>query len=495
MKLYSEIVPSFSWLRTKFNVFTEINGALIGAILVIPQGISFSYLTGVPPEHGIYCAILITFVAALLGNSIMMTGPNTATSILIGLSVIPFAGRGSPLFIDYVMILSVMIGVVQLLAWVLRISNLFYLITPAAISGITTGIGFLIMVWSLEGVLGLAKINTSFFYENIITIISSWSDLVNPYALVIGTVTIAVGFAAQRFSKRYWIFLPIFIGAFTGMLIGSIWPQHITEIEFMGSLNITDFQFQTPKFYADYLLIALQLIPAAVMIAFISLTHSLVIAQDLKQRQDPNINLNKEVFAISISNIIAPFFLSFAGAGSFNRTQVNEELNVRTPLAAILTGLFVIVIILSIGPLFYYLPTAVIAGILFLVGFGMLRWKCLKTYWNNRLEFFTFVTITLAVIFLGLIPAVLLAISTPLIKIVYSQADEVKLAELPKQKISLIEDKTQKENQITQPQNEVEQQYGEQLSLFSGALAEDKKPNGLDAEKESLKKESETAHK
>ena len=418
IKVILEAFPHLGWITKKFDKRTELTAALVGAILVIPQGVSFAYLTGVPPEHGIYCAIIVTFFAALFGNSIMMTGPNTATSILIGLAILPFAGRGSPLFIDYVMILSLMIGVIQLTAWLLRASNIFYLITPAAISGITTGIGFMIMVWSLDGILGIANINANFFYEPLYILALKGYELVNGYALVVGSATVVTGFIAQRFFHRYWIFIPIFVGTIIGLTIDSIWPQHITELEFLGSLNIANFQLYVPKLHSDYLLVAIQLIPAAFLIAFISLTHSLVIARDLKLRKDPSINLNKEVFALGFANVLAPFFFSFAGAGSFNRTQVNEDMQVKTPLAALLTGLFVVAIIISIGSLFFFVPTAVIAGLLFLVGFSMIKWHRFLNVRENVPAAFSFYAITLTVIFLGLMPAVLLAIGTSIYTVV-----------------------------------------------------------------------------
>lgn len=410
------MIPSFSWWNPQLNWREEFMGGVVGAVLVIPQGVTFAYLSGVPPEHGIYCSIFVTILASLFGNSIMMSGPNTATSILIGLSVLPLAGRGSPLFIDYVMILSLMVGLFQLMVWLLRGARIFHYITPTTISGITMGVGVLIMFSALDGILGIASIQSSFFFEKLWMIAMEWGELVNPYAAIVGAITIASGFLAQKKWPRYYLFISIIVGAVVGLVIDGIWPQHITEMEFLGRLDIELFSFAVPKLHSEYLMIALQLVPSAIGIAFLSLAQSLVIARDLKIKRDPELNLNKEVFALGFANTLAPFFLAFAGSGSFNRTQVNEEMGVKTPLAGLLTGVIVIVIIALLGSFFRSLPMAVIAGVLFIVGYRMIKWGKIVALSKDRAELISFSIVLGTVLFLGLMPAILLAVALSLFK-------------------------------------------------------------------------------
>jgi SulP family sulfate permease len=127
------MLPDFSW-RHIVDTRRELLSGVTGAVLVIPQAITFAYLVGLPPEFGLYCAIFVGFFASLLGNTPMVGGPNTAMSILLALTIMPFAGRGSPLYIDYVLLLSVMVGLIQLVIWLLRGAELFRYFSPAAIS-------------------------------------------------------------------------------------------------------------------------------------------------------------------------------------------------------------------------------------------------------------------------------------------------------------------------------------------------------------------------
>jgi SulP family sulfate permease len=128
-QLLREAMPSFAWRHKACHWRTELFAGLVGAVLVIPQGINFAYLAGMQPEYGLYCAIFVTLFASVLGTSSMMSGPNTAVAILIGTAVLPLAGRGSPVYVDFVFLLCLMVGMVQLLFWLLRAGRIFQYIS------------------------------------------------------------------------------------------------------------------------------------------------------------------------------------------------------------------------------------------------------------------------------------------------------------------------------------------------------------------------------
>jgi len=118
-RLRHEALPDLSWWRLA-NLRRDALPGFAGALLVIPQAITFAYLAGVPPEYGLYCAIFVGLTSSLFGSSPMLGGPNTAVSILIGMTVLPFAGRGSPLYVEYVLVLSFLVGLLQLAFWLAR---------------------------------------------------------------------------------------------------------------------------------------------------------------------------------------------------------------------------------------------------------------------------------------------------------------------------------------------------------------------------------------
>jgi SulP family sulfate permease len=423
--LFREATPSFAWTNRLGDWRTEVFAGFVGAILVIPQGITYAYLAGLQPEYGLYCAIFVTLFCSLLGTSSMMSGPNTAVAILIGTAVMPLAGRGSPVYIDFVFLLCMMEGLIQLLFWLLRGARIFQYLSPAAISGISAGAGFLIIMASLDSILDLSTFQTTFFYEKLYIIISDAADLVNPYSLAIGLCTILAGYVGRRYSRRYFIIIAVSAGYLCGLVVAFIWPQPVTELEYLGRMPLQWLPFRIPTINMEYLMTSLKLIPYAIAIAFIGLAQSLVIVRELKMETDQPVNLDKEVFAQGIANFLAPFFSGFAGSGSFNRTRVNQSLGATTPFSGIVASAFVLVLVTFLGPILTYMPMAAMAGTLFIVGADMIKWSDVRHYARDRPELVIYLATFTSILFFGLAAgievAVVLSVSVFLVRI--SQLD------------------------------------------------------------------------
>ncbi|MDT8398348.1 MAG: SulP family inorganic anion transporter [Pseudomonadales bacterium] len=408
--LLREASPSLTWTRKPGLWRTEVFAGFVGAILVIPQGITYAYLAGLQPEYGLYCAIFVTLFGSLLGTSSMMSGPNTAVAILTGTAVLPLAGRGSPVYVDFVFLLCMMVGLIQLLFWLLRGARIFQYLSPAAISGISAGAGFLIIMASLDSILDLSTFKTTFFYEKLYVIGSDAIDLMNPYSLTIGLVTILAGYIGRRYSPRYFIIIAVSAGYLCGLLVAFIWPQPVTELEYLGRMPLQWLPFSIPTINREYLMISASLIPYAITIAFIGLAQSLVIVRELKMETDQNIDLDKEVYAQGMANFLAPFFSSFAGAGSFNRTRANQSLGARTPLSGIAASGFVLILITFLGPILTYMPMAAMAGTLFIVGADMIKWRDLTHYAQVRSELIIYLATFISIIFFDLAAGVAVAV-------------------------------------------------------------------------------------
>lgn len=409
-RLLNEATPSFAWMRRQDGWRAEIFAGLVGAILVIPQGITFSYLAGLQPEYGLYCAVFVTLFASLFGSSSMMSGPNTAVAILIGTAVLPLAGRGSPVYIDFVFILCMMVGIIQLLFWLLRGAQIFQFLSPAAISGISAGAGFLIMMASLDSVLNLSDFDTTFFYEKLYILLTDAYDLVNPYSLAIALVTVGAGYISRRCCSRYFIIIAVIAGYLSGLVVAAFWPQPVTELEYLGRMPLQWLPIQVPNLNIEYLITSVRLLPFAFAIAFIGLAQSLVIVRELKMETDQDINLDKEVYAQGMANFLAPFFSSFAGSGSFNRTKANQALGSNTPLSGIVSAGFVLLLMTFLGPLLTWMPMAAMAGTLFIVGADMIKWQHIKHYAQIRSELGIYLATFIGIAFFGLTAGVFIAI-------------------------------------------------------------------------------------
>ena len=168
--------------------------------------------------------------------------------------------------------------------------------------------------------------------------------------------------------------------------------------------------FSIPNINREYLMISTSLIPYAFAIAFIGLAQSLVIVRELKMETDQDINLDKEVYAQGMANFLAPFFSSFAGAGSFNRTRANQSLGATTPLSGITAAGFVLILITFLGPILTYMPMAAMAGTLFIVGADMIKWRDIKHYAQVRSELIIYLATFISIMFFGLAEGVVVAV-------------------------------------------------------------------------------------
>lgn len=415
--LLKETSPDFSW-RNYVDVRREWIAGLTGALLVIPQAITFAYLAGMQPIHGIYCAVFVGFISSLFGNSPLIGGPNTAVSILLGLTAIQFAGSGSPLYIEFVFALSLLVGLIQLVIWLLRGATLFRFFSPAAISGIKVGIGVLLITSALEGVLGLAPLATQFFYEKFYLAFASWRELFNPYAVTISAITIASGLMLKKIWPRTYVVAAITIGSLVGIFCCKLNGPISAHIEVLGHVKMDAFPFSALTLSPPHWLFLEHAFPSAVAIAVLGLAQSLVIARDLKANVSNDLDLHKEVFAQGIANIAAPFFSAFAGSGSFNRTSVAVEMGSRTPFAGLIAAAAVVLIAYALGPFLTNLPMPAVAGVLALVGIGMIQSEIKPIgHWVERAVF----GITLfSVLFLGLEIGIFVAIAVSLVFFVAS---------------------------------------------------------------------------
>lgn len=407
--LLREAIPDIAW-RESVDFRRELIAGLTGALLVIPQAITFAYLAGVQPIYGLYCAVFVGFLSSLFGNSPLVGGPNTAVSILLGLTAIQFAGSGSPLYIEFVLVLSLLVGLIQLVIWLLRGAVLFRYFGPAAISGIKAGIGVLLITSALEGTLGLAPLATQFFYEKFYLALVSWQQLVNPYAVAISAVTIASGLLLKKRWPRTYIIAATVAGSVVGAAICALAGPVTARVELLGHVTFQAFPFVVPHIGPQHWLFLEQVFPNAVAIAVLGLAQSLVLARDLKANVVGDLDLHKEVFAQGIANALGPFFSAFAGSGSFNRTSVAVEMGARTPFSGMVAAIAVVFIARALGPFLTGLPMPAIAGVLALVGIGMIQGERRSFAYN--VEGAVFVVTLISVLFLGLEVGIFVAIAS-----------------------------------------------------------------------------------
>jgi len=405
------LFPFLLWLPrvNRTSLRDDLVAALTGAIVVLPQGVAFATIAGMPPEYGLYAGMVPAIVAALFGSSWhLVSGPTTAASIVLFSSLSALAEPGSAQYVQLALTLTLMVGAVQLFMGLARLGTLVNFISHSVVVGFTAGAAVLIAASQLKNFFGVALPRGIGPVETLHALFVH-ADAINPYVLAVGAVTLATGITLKRFLPRF----PYMIGA---MLVGSL-VSVLLGAERHGIATVGALPSQLPPLSMPAFDLATirSLAPAAVAVTLFALTEAVSIARSIAIRAGQHIDGNQEFIGQGLSNIVGGFFSGYVATGSFNRSGLNYEAGAKTPLAAVMAGVLLMGIVLLVAPLAAYLPNAAMAGVLLLVAWGLIDSHHIRKILRaSRAEAMVMTVTFLSALFLDLEFAILLGVGLSL---------------------------------------------------------------------------------
>ncbi|MBU0594560.1 MAG: SulP family inorganic anion transporter [Pseudomonadota bacterium] len=366
------VFPFLRWwpMVDRDSTKADLISGITGAMIVLPQGVAFATIAGMPPEYGLYAAMVPAIIAALFGSSWhLVSGPTTAISIAVFAAVNNFAEPGSPQFVSMVLTLTFLTGLFQLILGLARMGVLVNFISHTVVIGFTAGAALLIAASQVKSFFGIAIERGAHFHVVIEQLILQIGNI-NPYVATVGTVTLVVGILSKRFiPKLPYMIVAMVVGSILAYLMNLEFGAAVTKIKTVGALPSHLPPLSMPDF--SYSTIHKVLFPALV-VTMLALTEAVSIGRSIAIKSEQRIDGNQEFIGQGLSNLIGSFFSGYASAGSFNRSGVNYSSGARTPLATVFASVFLLLILLLVAPLASYLPTAAMAGILFLVAWGLI---------------------------------------------------------------------------------------------------------------------------
>lgn len=343
---------------------------LIGAIAVLPQGVAFALLAGLPPEFGLYCAMVPTVVAALFGSSLhAMSGPTTAVSLMVLAVLAPLAPPGSAEYVRLAMTLSFMCGVAMVVLALARMGSLVNFMSDAVVVGFTSGVGVLIMASQLPALLGLPAGNGTGFAGALAHAWSAAGEL-RWAAVLTAAGTLACGLALRRRLPRIPPLLgAIVAGSLLAALLNAILGAQATGLRMVGALVAGLPPLSMPELTPARLE---ALIGPTIVVTVLALTQGISIERAIAMRSGQRLDNNQEFFGQGLANILGSFFSSYPSTASVNRCALNFESGARTPLSAVFSALILLGMVATLGPLAAWIPTAAIAGALLMVAWNLI---------------------------------------------------------------------------------------------------------------------------
>jgi sulfate permease, SulP family len=403
-----QYIPISSWLPSykKQNFRGDLTAGLTVGVMLIPQGMAYAMLAGLPPIYGLYASIIPLILYAVFGTSRQLAvGPVAMVSLLILAGVGTMATTGTPEFIALAVMLAFLVGVIQLAMGAFRLGFLVNFLSHPVIAGFTSAAALIIGFSQLKHLMGVKIPRSNYVHEIIINAISEISA-VNLPTLIIGVSAIIILLLVKRIKLPIPGPLLVVIGSILAVWAMGLQTQGVkivgTVPEGLPTFSMPSFDWESMK----------KLFPIALTISFIGFMESIAVAKAIQSKhKNYKIVPNQELIALGIANIGGSFFQAFPTTGGFSRTAVNDQAGAKTGMASIISAVLIALTLLFLTPLFYYLPQAILASVIMVAVFGLINIKEAKHLWHtDRGDFIMMLVTFLATLFLGIEEGILIGV-------------------------------------------------------------------------------------
>lgn len=381
------LLPFLAWLprQTRASVGRDAMVGLSGAVLALPQSIAYALIAGLPPEYGLYAAIIPVLIACLWGSSWhLICGPTAAISIVLYASISPLAVPGSQDYITLILLLTFLAGVFQWLLGMLRFGALVNFVSHSVVLGFTLGAAVVIALGQLPNLLGLELPSEATAINSLLALINHAGEW-DHASLALGLGTLLVG-ALLKYLMPRWPTLLIALSL--GSLAAWLWPTMFGQVALVSSFVGKLPPFSPLPMDLDMLL---RLLPSAVAVGMLGLVtslSSLSIARSLSARSQQLLDANQEVRAQGLSNIVGGFFSGYLSAGSFTRSGLSYEAGACSPLAGVFSAAWVALFALFGAALIAHIPIPSMAASILLICWGLVDHRGIRALFRvSRAEF------------------------------------------------------------------------------------------------------------
>ena len=405
MKLKNHI-PILQWLPgyQKSWIKSDLFAGLTVGVILIPQGIAYAIIAGLPPIYGLYTALVPQLVYAIMGTSRQLAvGPAAMDSLIVASGVAALASVGSEHYIAVSVMLAFLVGSFQFLFGLFRLGFLVNFLSRPVISGFTSGSAIIIGLNQLGNLFGIELDRSNQVQVLISESVKSFNELHWP-TLLMGGVSIVFLLVLKKINNRIPASLLI---VFIGITVVYFFRLDIRGVQILGEIPAGLPKFEMPTLSME---LVQQLSGLAMTLALIGFLEAISIAKSVEAKHNSyQVKPNKELIALGLGNIVGSLFQAYPSTAGFARTAVNDQSGAKTPMASLVAALVIALTLLFLTPLFFFLPKSVLAAIIIVSAYGLLdfsmpknlltfNWRDLVTL-NSTLLFTVFVGIKEGILF------------------------------------------------------------------------------------------------
>jgi sulfate permease, SulP family len=376
-----QLIPDWFLMVSRETMRADFFAGMTNAVIVLPQAVAFALIAGLPPEFGLYTAIVTPIVAAIFGSSRhAVSGPTTPVSLAIFAIISQFSEPGSLNYIEMVLLLTFMVGVIQLGFGLGRMGVLVNFISPTVVVGFTAGAAILIVFTQLKNISGLQIPAAASVLETVKMVFRDfWEIKIPTFFVAIYTMAAALIFK-KNWSRGPYLLIAMIIGSGFALFLGG----KTVDIRFLGELPSAIPPFRPVHFEVENMR---KLLSSALAISILGLVQALAIAKGIGEQSGQRIDINRQFVGEGLSNLVGSFFSSYVGTGSFTRSGINFQSGARTPMSAIFAALMLLVILLLVRPWVSFLALPAMGSVILLVAWNLIDFtKIRQLFKASRLE-------------------------------------------------------------------------------------------------------------
>ncbi|MBT8186994.1 MAG: solute carrier family 26 protein [Croceitalea sp.] len=408
-------LPILDWLPKYKSAYLsgDIAAGFTVGIMLIPQGMAYALIAGLPPVYGLYAALVPQLIYTLTGSSRKLAvGPVALDSLIVASSLAAMKLTSMEDYLAMAIFLALFVGAIQLFMGFLRMGFLANFLSRPVVSGFTSAAAFVIGISQLKYMLGI-EINSNGTLKTLVAVVQNIPQL-NVYDFMIGISAMLIIWGMKKIHKKLPAAMLVVIISIAGIYFFSVSEMGIHIVgDVPNGLPI----FELPQLSRTNLVMAF---PSALALAFIAFAEAMTIAKAVEDKsKEYHTDPNQELRALGLSNIIGSFFQSFPVNAGLSRTAVNVDEGAKTGVASFISVVVVGLTLLYLTPFFYYLPKAVLGAIILVAVFGLIDLKYpMQLFRQRRDEFYLLVVTFLTTLLIGISQGIIFGVLFSLLLLV-----------------------------------------------------------------------------
>ncbi len=414
MKKYIPILQWISRYNTALLKKDAVAGITVGVVL-IPQGIAYAMIAGLPPIYGLYTALVPQIMYALLGTAPRVAvGPVAMDSLLVAAGVSALAVTGTDNIVAIALLLALTVGVIQILLGVLRLGFIVNFLSKPVISGFTSAAAIIIGINQFRNLLGIPIPRSNQIHEIIKHLYLLIND-VSFQTLIIGSGAILLIFIFKKINKN--IPSPLIV-VVLGILVMKFFSTVLTDVAIIKEIPSGLPGFGVPSIQMSQIS---EILPIALTIAMIGFLETVSIGKSLETNEDVSqVDPNQELIAIGFGNVLGSLFKSYPATASFSRSAVNQDVGAKTGIAAFFSVAVVVLVLLFLTPVFYYLPKTILAAIIIVSVLKLIDYKEAMRLWRiNKIDFWMLLVTFIGTLFFGIKEGIGVGVGLSLLMVIF----------------------------------------------------------------------------